>query len=407
MEPLRLHCIRLVLVFLVCPAAAVAQSAVGARPVRLDASLEADLMANVDGGLRTDGSGVLLGTLTVEADGAALLGVRGLRAHLTVLGALGDGPSTYVGDIQGPSNIAAPAGIFPFEAWLQQNLAADRLSLLAGLYDVNSEFDVLESAGLFLNSSFGIGPDFALSGDNGPSTFPATGLGFRAAAVVGGSVRLRAAIVDGTPGDPTSAGAFDPWLRPGDGALLVAEVAVGGAPLGGTDPGASERARAERAGRGATGPPSKVAIGAWRYAGRAGAESTCCGVYLLAETRIVTDRDDPARTVAVFGRAGHAPRGQSAVSRYVGLGLTATSPLGRGDELGLGVALAWPDATYLAAAGFPDDRDEPEQVLELSYKARLTDGLFLQPDLQYVAHPAGHPSSEHALLVSLRVGLTR
>ena len=400
----------LALALLVGPAAAVGQSAQSPdnpRPVRLDAALEADLMANVDGGLRTDGSGVLLGTLTVEADGSALLGVRGLRAHLTVLGALGQGPSAYVGDIQGPSNIAAPAGIFPFEAWVQQNLAADKLSFLAGLYDVNSEFDVLESAGLFLNSSFGIGPDFALSGDNGPSTFPATGLGLRAAAVVGGAVRVRAAAVDGTPGDPTSTSTFDPWLRPGDGALLVAEVAVGGAHWGGTDPGTPSRARAERAGRGATGLPSKVALGAWRYAGRGGAESRCCGVYVLAETRVITDRNDPARTLAVFGRAGHAPRGQSTVSRYVGLGVTATSPLGRDDELGLGLALAWPDATYLAAAGFPDDRNEPEQVLELSYQVRLSDGLFLQPDLQYVAHPAGHPSSEHALLVSLRVGLSR
>jgi porin len=48
-----------------------------------------------------------------------------------------------------------------------------------GLYDLNSEFDVIEAAALFLNPSHGIGPDFAQSGRNGPSIFPVTSLAIR------------------------------------------------------------------------------------------------------------------------------------------------------------------------------------------------------------------------------------
>ena len=39
------------------------------------------------------------------------------------------------------------------------------------MYDLNSEFYRVESGGLFLNSSFGIGPEFARSGAGGPSPF--------------------------------------------------------------------------------------------------------------------------------------------------------------------------------------------------------------------------------------------
>ena len=66
-----------------------------------------------------------------------------------------------------------------YEAWFEQTLFDDRLSFKAGLYDLNTEFDVVETAGLFINSSHGIGPDFSQSGVNGPSIFPTTSLGIR------------------------------------------------------------------------------------------------------------------------------------------------------------------------------------------------------------------------------------
>ncbi|MBA3810795.1 MAG: carbohydrate porin, partial [Caulobacteraceae bacterium] len=37
----------------------------------------------------------------------------------------------------------------------------------------------------------------------------------------------------------------------------------------------------------------------------------------------------------------------------------------------------------------------------------LTDGLSLQPDLQYVIHPGGDPALGNALVVGLRLAFTR
>jgi signal transduction histidine kinase len=51
------------------------------------------------------------------------------------------------------------------EGWIEQNLFGNQFSLLVGRYDLNSEFYRLHSAGLFLHSSFGIGPEFAQSGE--------------------------------------------------------------------------------------------------------------------------------------------------------------------------------------------------------------------------------------------------
>lgn len=66
-----------------------------------------------------------------------------------------------------------------YEAWFQQKLFGDNLSILTGLFDLNSEFDLIETAGLFLNSSQGIGSNFSQTGLNCPSIFPNTSLWLR------------------------------------------------------------------------------------------------------------------------------------------------------------------------------------------------------------------------------------
>ena len=93
-----------------------------------------------------------------------------------------------------------PEAVKIYEAWYEHRFFDERLSLLAGLHDYNSEFDVLEYASDFLNSSFGISPDIS---QVGPSIFPTTALAPR------GSRRSRpagsyllAALYDGVPGDP-------------------------------------------------------------------------------------------------------------------------------------------------------------------------------------------------------------
>ena len=115
------------------------------------------------------------GELVENAAGGARQGPtvahwHGASAFLFGIGTQRGAPSDLVGDVQGVSNLEAPSVLRMEEAWLQQNLFDNHLSWLAGRYDLNSEFYRLQTASLFLNSSFGIGPEFAGSGVAGPSS---------------------------------------------------------------------------------------------------------------------------------------------------------------------------------------------------------------------------------------------
>ena len=161
---------------------------------------QGDGAANAVGGARRGAT--YLGALQLQLllDGAPLIGVPGLTLNLNGLDIHGGQASGFVGDAQGVSNIAGPPGFTPYEAWLQYNMRDQRLSLLAGLYNLSSEFDYLQSASVLLNGSFGTGPEFAFSGVGGPSIYPATAASGaprlsadRKPALAGGRARRRAA----------------------------------------------------------------------------------------------------------------------------------------------------------------------------------------------------------------------
>ena len=98
---------------------------------------------------------------------------------------------------------------------------AERASIKFGLYDLNSEFDAIEAAALFINPSHGIGPDFSQSGRNGPSIFPLTSLALRADYKLDDHWLVRAVILDAfqvIPSVPcalrsSSALRTEPWER--------------------------------------------------------------------------------------------------------------------------------------------------------------------------------------------------
>jgi len=87
-----------------------------------------------------------------------------------------------------------------YQAWIQQTFLDERLSVLAGLYDLNSEFYATESSGIFIQPAYGIGAEMAGTGQNGPSIFPTASFGIRAKAETAGYY-LQAVVLDGVPGD--------------------------------------------------------------------------------------------------------------------------------------------------------------------------------------------------------------
>jgi porin len=373
--------------------------------------------ANLGGGVRRGGTYSSNLNLQLNVDAAVLLGWSDTIAYLDVLSLQGGQPSSFIGDAQGVSSISAPNTVKLYEAWVQKNFLGNRVSVLAGLYDLNSEFYRLQSAGLFLNSSFGIGPEFSQSGVEGPSIFPNTSVGMRVAFKPEESVVVRAAVLDGVPVDRPngSHGIFEP----GDGALIVAEVAFLDRPQVSTRP-TSRRLRIGR--QAMLGEyDSKFAIGGWYYSatfndlsetqpnGQPVQHRGSSGFYVLTDQVLYRDPDQPERKLTGFVQAAYGDSRVDRFGAYLGTGLTAVGVFeGRAaDELGLALAYARNGSHYMSAQrmqGVPVTN--AEKTIELTYLIQVNSWLALQPNLQYVITPNTTTATPNAWAFQLRIEMS-
>jgi len=373
--------------------------------------------ANLRGGVHGGATYTSNLNLQLNIDAASLFGWPDAIAYLDALWLQGGLPSNFIGDAQGVSNISAPNAVKVYEAWVQKNFLGNRVSLLAGLYDLNSEFYRLQSAGLFLNSSFGIGPEFSQSGVAGPSIFPSTSVGMRIAFKPAEGVVIRAAVLDGVPIDRPngSHGVFEG----GDGALIVSEVAFLDRPQLRTRPTSGRLRLGRQAMLGEY--DAKVAVGGWYYSatfddlsetqpnGHAVRHRGSGGFYALADQLLYRDPDQSARKLTGFVQAGLGDDRVDRFGAYLGTGLTAVGLFeGRAsDELGLGLAYARNGSHYVSAQliqGSPVAKSE--KTIELSYLIPLNAWLALQPDLQYVITPNTTPAIPNALAFQLRIEIS-
>jgi porin len=373
--------------------------------------------ANLGGGVRHRETYSNNLNLQLNVDAAALFGWPDTIAYLDALWLQGGLPSSFIGDAQGVSSISAPNTVKLYEAWVQKNFLGNHASVLAGLYDLNSEFYRLQSAGLFLNSSFGIGPEFSQSGVEGPSIFPDTAVGMRVAFKPQEGVVVRAAVLDGVPVDRPngSRGIFEP----GDGALIVAEVAFLDRPEVSMRPATSRLRIGRQAMLGAY--DRKLAIGGWYYTatlddlserqpnGQPVQHRGSSGFYVLTDQLLYRDPDQPERKLAGFVQAGYGDYRVDRFGAYLGTGLTAVGAFeGRAaDELGLALAYARNGSHYMSAQrmqGVPVT--SAEKTIELTYLIQVNSWLALQPDLQYVITPNTTTAIPNAWAFQLRVEMS-
>jgi porin len=333
--------------------------------------------------------------LTIQFDLESLFGLQASSVWIHGMSVNGGSISALVGDHQGLSNIEAMATTKIFEAWFQQILLEGTLSLRVGLYDLNSEFDFIDTAQLFLNSSHGIGPEFAQSGLNGPSIFPSTSLAVRAELSLAAGLTVRSALLDGLPGDSNPTESDRPV---GQGVLAVAELEY-------SSVGSEEL----------PGEFTKYALGGWIYSGRfdeltaTGAQrneaSGNFGVYGLLERPLLCRRGSDRPCLRTFLRAGVANAHFNQFQGYLGAGLVYTGLVGRRpqDQIGLAVASALTGVPYRSQQKqLGQSTDSHETVLELTYRAQILPFLALQPNLQYVFNPGTSGSHENALVVGTR-----
>lgn len=354
-------------------------------------TVEATYTADLIGPVAGDGPrrAVLLDNLDVVADldlGKAL-GWRGATLHGYLLSNQGGAPNDFAGTLQGVDNIeVGRQAVRLYELWIDAPVG-ERTSVLAGLYDLNSEFYATDSAGLLIAPPFGIGSELAATGVNGPSIFPSTALALR----VNHNFEegyARAAVLNARASAPGDPGGVDADFE--DGALVIAETGL----------------------RDASG---SLAVGLWRYSrdqddirdltpGGDPVQRTAQGAYVMAER--VLAGDEGGRKTTGFVRLGVSDGRTSPFSGGWQAGVLVERVFaGRPDSalsIGLQQGLLSSRGQDLLATGGVNPADA-ESAIEITYSDRLTDRVTLQPDLQVVFDPGGDRAAEPRVVFGVRL----
>jgi len=319
-------------------------------------------------------------------------------------------PSEFVGDIDGLSgNDAGGNMVKLWEGYYEQSFPESHSSILAGIYDWNSEFYVSEYANLFLNGSIGMGN--AVSYAANPSTYPTTSFGVRLKVDLNPNLYLMMSAHDGVPG-PTSS-FVDLTANRNEGVFSSVEfglhknepgsddgyykLSFGGwylkqqiNEMTGVDPDS---------GLDSGGDPNDPLDSRPVFNPRPGN----AGVYLVAETSI-------GKTLGIFGKLGRA---SEALNRYpefyaAGINYTGLIPGRESDVLGLAVMQTNQGKTFLEVNPLEDPADDTtvfftkEVVYEATYSTQLTDWLMIQPDVQFVLQPGMSQLNGNAWVIGLR-----
>lgn len=306
------------------------------------------------------------------------LGLPGWSIHGQIIRFDGQSLSKHLGDIQTADDIEAVPLTRLFEAYLARMWGDDKASVAVrfGLIDLNSQFDSVDPASLMLNSSHGIGPDLSRSGRNGPSIYPVTAVGSTVTWVRSQRWTFRIGVFDGVAGSPSAPRAFfAERLKPSDGLLLIGQ----------TDWQLTKNSRIEG--------------GAWGYTaaqrGPPGRDAHDRGAYVSYEAPL-----GGLPHLNVWVRAGFANPQAQPIAGYFGAGLVQQGAIpGRPDDR-LGIAVA--HAIIGQAAVNALQLHHAETSYEMTYQVKLSRRFVIQPDLDYIRHPAGFPHAPDSLGIGLR-----
>jgi porin len=361
----------------------------------------ADVLSNVSGGLKrgTRALGNLDATADFDLD--RLAGWSGVSAGVHAIWSHGSKPNAHlVGSTQGIDNIEVEANTAKiFQAWIEKQWQDDRYSVRVGLYDLNSEFYVSHSSGIFLHPSPGIGSEMAQTGINGPSVFPTSSLALRLRVRPSDESYLQMALLDGVPGDPDDPRGTHIRFDKGDGTLRVVEL--------GYIPSLAKNAEAL-----GLFPTGKYALGIWSYTSRfADLVDTDTvgdplmrkgnrGFYVLAERTLHVA--DSGGHVDAFARYGRANDDLNPLSGYTQLGLVFTGFIGsRPDDQ---FALSWTHAHTGSKYRMTEpDAGRHETVFEATWRTPVNDWLVVQPNAQYVMHPGADSRLNNAAVLGVRL----
>jgi porin len=360
-----------------------ARSALNETGIGLKVLYRTDQMSNLNGGSELRSGSINHLDLMLSVDAGAAFGLDGMLLSAHVIANNGGSISKWVGDAQMVSNLEAPKLTKLYQLWINQSFAGDHLSVLLGLYDLNSEFYVTPGAGLFLNGSHGVGKELSQTGQNGPSIFPNTSLAMRVLGTFNGAY-VQAAVLDGCPG--TRENPLSPsfsW-NADEGVLAIAEAGIT------SDEGEGNLRY-------------RFAVGAWWYPPSVEVPIPNGGGYLMAEQQCFREGSGD-QGLSAFVRWGIADLRVNRFRSHVGLGAVYTGLLPGRDDDRFGVALALARRNDRFGTDDPDVLERSaEMSIEMTYRIQLVPSIAIQPDFQYVIGPGCATCLDNASVLGVRL----
>jgi porin len=365
---------------------------------------KSDVLSNVSGGIKNGTAWLGHTEARVNLDMDKLLGWDSTNVYIHYHSDLGSKFNRdYVGGVVGVDNIEVGHNTAQFfHAWIQKRFFKDSLSVLAGLYPIDSEFYVTETSGQFIQPPYGMANELALTGKAGPPVFPVGALAVRVKYTTPSSkFYAMGAITDGVPGDPNDPNGTHIKLGNGDGTLSIAEFGYTPQP----DDESANPASAEQ------NEPAelfnKTALGLWRYSGKfdalevTGRRHHSYGAYVLAERTLFTEQGHPAQGLSGFVRFGVASAEVNPLDWTASMGLRYHGLIpGRDDDIA-GIAVTINHASRDLHAS-----EKQETDIEATYRAQIRPWLALQPNLQYIINPGMDAGLQNAWTVGFRTEVT-
>ncbi len=307
-----------------------------------------------------------------------LIGLPGGMIHLHGQSIHGDDPSVFAGDINALSNIVAYNTTRLFQAWYEQELMDGSMSFRVGLIDLDDDFMIADSTGLFINSGFGPLPTQSLN--NAAPIWPIGALGALFYAEPMNNTYVQFGIYDGNLGDEAiNDDGLHINLGGVEGVLYIFEAGVTSHILG---------------------RQGVFKVGGFYHSGEEFIDFNTDEPVDGNSSIYFAINQELSESLTGWWRVGYSPEEEkNIVSYYTDFGVNWAGPFGlRSDDI-LGIGFLHTDFSNDYVSANPGV-SSTESVLEITYQGMITPWFSLQPDLQFIFNP--HEGARDAIVFGIR-----
>lgn len=299
----------------------------------------------------------------------------------------GNPSANFIGDLQVASNIDNGDYTYLYEMWYKQQI--NKLRIQFWVIDLNANYLVTQSGGLFLNSSFGIQPSASM---NMPvPIFPMNALGINIHYQLTNTLSIQTGLWDGDPGDLDRDAYNMKWkLSDDEGILSATELCLNHNLL-------NKKTGSLKLG---------LLYHSTAFTHITDTSKTDKGnlqVHLITEQTFIDKPEGEKGKLDAFVQLGYLPNSNiNVIPFYLGAGLNYCGLLFSDASDVLGLAFAHAQISNKLVEYLPNTKHF-ETALELSYAFSIADKITLQPDLQYIINTSANAALDNAFVGFLRI----